>query len=1223
MADQGGTSNHTNAQESVAGPRDGRTQESPPVQRRRRRWLRVLFVVGLVGFAAFVAAAPRIVSLPAVRPYALSIVNSRIPGTIQVESASLSWLGPTQVQGLRVLDAESRDVLDVAEVSSAAGVWGLITSGQSFGEVIIREPSVTLYINEKNEISLVKAFEEDDGEAKETEAGGTPAPRGTIKLADARVVVVREGGASYEIPQIAGEVALDTLASISGSVSARMADGSQVDGKIELKGLMDSGGIALDMARGTVALATKGDVDLGPPCAVVLPKQEIRGKTGFRLDATFDAGNIQGDYSISVSGLESAGNADGAVRPINLSVRGQALMSDGLLVANTNLEGEAGTASADIEYRPSEKPLDLSFEQIASAVLTGDSIALPDLTLNAQASVDLAALDRAVPGLLNVREGQRIAAGRFEVSGLAIRGSAAPTAGGEIRLSDVVAEGRSGRVTLQPITLAVESSLDAGKGLNVRKARLTSSFATVEASGSPADVRAEIDADLTGLRQELGRVFDFGRMELAGRMKGLLTLARTDDRINVQFDAGAEAVEYASGEVRLDLPRATVRNKGYVQLRDDKVERYVAEKVEADLNGEVLAGGTGWYQFDTRGFDADINLSQANLSFFANRLAAPGTTELRRYSGALASQIKAARAGAADPIRVEGNMIARGIGVDGSSLTSSDATLQVSGATVSGSFEDVQLARVKLESDLAAVSASDMRIRLNGGLQFEGNVQGASDLSRLATALARVAKLKEPPRIAGRLTMQSTATSANRRVQFAGTGGIESLEVGVGEKAHREERVTFEFDTGIDSAADSVDVRFVRLASRPLRAEISGRIDQYQNACMLALSGQYEASWRELTTVIHTLAPGTREVLSVEGTSASPIRLSGPARAPGARPPFKGVRGGLDVTWQSATVLGEKLSPATLAPELEDGRINVPESQFAVDGGGTVRLGGVVDFAGDDPTLRVADRLNVLQDVVVTRELAANLLSRINPIFMYMNKVEGRASLAVQDIVFPFGESLKSQGNGAGRLDLIDFKVEPSGIMSELLVLGGQPRDQQLAVLVSGLDFVIQEGRIVYKDFTLTFPPDFDIKFYGSVGLDETVDLVVSLPVRAELLERIGVKGPIVEYTELLAGSRIDIPMVGTRENPKLDLSRVDPKPLIDRAIQGLARKKAGELLGGAGEKGDRKADVPPKPDSDRKPGLIPGLGGRDDKKLKDTPSREPKKKGKTGRVIGGDDKKK
>jgi hypothetical protein len=202
--------------------------------------------------------------------------------------------------------------------------------------------------------------------------------------------------------------------------------------------------------------------------------------------------------------------------------------------------------------------------------------------------------------------------------------------------------------------------------------------------------------------------------------------------------------------------------------------------------------------------------------------------------------------------------------------------------------------------------------------------------------------------------------------------------------------------------------------------------------------------------------------------------------------------------------------------------------------------------------------------------LARQLLSRVNPIFGNVTQAEGSASLEAQDVELPLSDAIKRQGAGRGRLDLRDLRIKPAGLFSEVIALGGLKSEETCSVKVDGVDFALKDGRLAYENFTLTFAGDFDVRFRGSVGFDNTLDLAMSVPVRAALLERFGVRGPAAEYARLLAGSRVEIPIAGTRLNPKLDLARVDLKPLIERAVRESAGQKAGGLLQNLGAGGSK-----------------------------------------------------
>jgi hypothetical protein len=209
----------------------------------------------------------------------------------------------------------------------------------------------------------------------------------------------------------------------------------------------------------------------------------------------------------------------------------------------------------------------------------------------------------------------------------------------------------------------------------------------------------------------------------------------------------------------------------------------------------------------------------------------------------------------------------------------------------------------------------------------------------------------------------------------------------------------------------------------------------------------------------------------------------------------------------------------------------------------------------------MGESFQALEGLAITRELGHEFLSRVNPIFAELTDVEGRVSVELGDLYLPLGDEIKRSSTGRGRLDLRELKVRPKGILAALVQLGGRQSEGQFRVKAQSVDFTIREGRIYYDDFTLMLPDGFDLRFYGSVGFDDTLDLAVSVPVSLGLLERFGVSGPVIDYARILSGVRVAIPILGTRLKPRLDFSEVDIRPLIEQAASTLLTEQAGKLL--------------------------------------------------------------
>ncbi|MEW6253031.1 MAG: hypothetical protein AB1716_20525, partial [Planctomycetota bacterium] len=349
--------------------------------------------------------------------------------------------------------------------------------------------------------------------------------------------------------------------------------------------------------------------------------------------------------------------------------------------------------------------------------------------------------------------------------------------------------------------------------------------------------------------------------------------------------------------------------------------------------------------------------------------------------------------------------------------------------------------------------------------------------------------------------------------------------------------------------------------------------------------------------LLHEFVPATAKTVAIEGTSASSFEVTGPVSQPDAQPPFRGLKTGAPIKWSAGEVYGVKLGAAELKPALADGKLTLPPAKIPTGGGGAVNLTGTVDFAPADPLLSVPEPLQALDRVPLTPDVAG-LLSWVNPIFKGVVQIEGRVNLRTREVALPLGETLKQAAQGQGVLDLRDVRLAPGGFLGELThLMGVLPGQALIPVEFNQVELVIRDGRVHYDNFAMMFPNNLDLKFYGSVGFDSTLDLVVSLPVGMPLVERLGLKAPGLQQLQPLSGLRIDIPIAGTREQPKLDFSKVDKEKLLKEVLKQVT--PGGKLL----------EQLPVKPKLPELPELLPGLGKKEPPKPPPPPPERPERK--------------
>lgn len=1131
-------------------------QAPPQPKRRRRRWWIRLSLGILLLLIILVFLAPYLVSTAIGSRLILSLVNDQIQGRVDLERLSLSWGGPTKLTGLTVLDPAGREVLTVEQAVWTGGAWTALRSRRQLGEISVDSPRAVLYIDEHNRISLVQAF----GLRKpavSTEPISVPPVTGNVSLNKGSVRLVRVDGRTYDVPQLNAKCHVDAMQDLKGTIEATLADASTVAFDASVRQFATKGQLDVSQASGQIRVATGGDVDIAGLAQFLLDQAGAAGKAHFDAGLTFKPGEALVDLKSRATAIQITRADTPAINPTDLAIESHSRITAETMSADVSLTGQAGNAHVRLAYAPSGQPVRISPQQLLSAALTGNRIAMPDLTADAGANLNLAALAQAVPALLTIRPGVQITGGQLGIEDLSIRGGVQPALKGTLRLAELTAVDNGRTTRWEPITAGFDVSLEAGQGLKIHQTQVESGFARVIARGSASDLHADLTADLAKMGQQLGQVVDVGAKEPAGLITGTLRVKRAgDDRIDFACDLVAGDLRYKTDKGQLDAAKATLKQSGHLQLAGAEVTRLVTSSFTADVDGQVVATGSGWFDLQRGTYSVDADVENADLAYLGSKATGFGVEGLNRYAGTGVIHVEIDRASPDGPIVSGGQATLRNTTVDGEPLAGQDVVLAWSEASWSPEPGALSVNTAEFRSDLAHATARQVLLKTREGLTLNGKVEAIADLAQCFATAGRIGQWKTLPRIAGRLALTGTCASASGTIATSGNCRIESLEIGAGKQAIREDQLQLVYDAAVNTRERNITLKQCELASRLLSAKMTGTIDHYATACVLSLSGSYEGSWDSMTAVIHELVPATRDSLSLSGTTAGAFTAKGAAYQPETRPVYRGVAAGLDVGWTSVKAYGVTLGQAQLSPVLRDGELLIPVTAIPASVG-QVRLGGLIDLRTSDPTFRLPGRVLVVEGAQVTPEVGRHVLSRINPIFAFMTRAEGTLSLATEDIVLRLSDQIRQSGSGKGRLDLKDFKVQFGGPMAVLLELGAMDERDMLAVTMDGVDFALKDGRIRYDNLTMVFPENFDLKFSGSVGLDETVDLTVSVPVRAALLERFGVRGPVTEYARLLEGARVAVPMTGHRLLPKVDLSRVDMKPLVERAMRAAVTREA------------------------------------------------------------------
>ena len=115
-------------------------EKSPP--QKSRKWLITGVVVVLI-IVVTIALVPALLSSQWGKGRVLNMAAPHLPGELQIDSWSLSWLGEQSLSGLRYADPGAGITLDATEISIGKGLVSLVLDRGDIGTVTVRQP-VTL-----------------------------------------------------------------------------------------------------------------------------------------------------------------------------------------------------------------------------------------------------------------------------------------------------------------------------------------------------------------------------------------------------------------------------------------------------------------------------------------------------------------------------------------------------------------------------------------------------------------------------------------------------------------------------------------------------------------------------------------------------------------------------------------------------------------------------------------------------------------------------------------------------------------------------------------------------------------------------------------------------------------------------------------------------------------------------------------------------------------------
>jgi hypothetical protein len=677
----------------------------------------------------------------------------------------------------------------------------------------------------------------------------------------------------------------------------------------------------------------------------------------------------------------------------------------------------------------------------------------------------------------------------------------------------------------QPVTLNLTGTVDQFDKLPIIS--LSGRYAVAWTQVAP--IVKQFVPDTPESLSHLGKTSgDFQLADSAGRVKGQFSLDGNIGKLKGQFDT-----------VKPTEPIDAIVDRAMTAIVNNK--SLSLPKLSAEIHGHIMVPPTLAASGLLANLPKDLKLTDGRLD--VRSFSIRGGTKPKLKADIIATGVAGIRAG--KPVKLDDITILATAGGDDTGrlhIAQADFTTVFGKAKASGSIGDFI---VKADADLPKLQR-----QLAQFINMPDYLAGTIDL---------VATVKKTGKSYEKLAVGFNASAKDFQLVNASPSGLKIKPASLKPRSF-----TIASNGRVDLKTETIRIAKLTAKFKPelLTVNIAGTVSKQKAHWMLDLAGDYVGQWKQINALVEELSPGATKTIALTGRTSGDFVARGLSSNPTVTPTYRGMAGNTVLAWDKGMVIGLPIGAGKLAPKLADGQIVLPLTEF-VTSGGTARIAATIDMRGKEPVLRLPTSLRAMKDVQLTQKFSKEVLSRINPIFAGLGFVKGKASLRMTGVEVPLGESLNTGGRGTGRMDLTEMQVRPSGLLSALLKMQGVPPEVDYAVVVSGLDFRIRKGGLEYDNFTMAFPKGLVIGFSGRVGFDDTVTMNAWTPVSDQLLQRLGVRGPTADYARVLKGTRLAIPISGNRKSPRLDMTRVNIKPLIKQAVDRLLRNSIQDLLRG------------------------------------------------------------
>ena len=257
------------------------------------------------------------------------------------------------------------------------------------------------------------------------------------------------------------------------------------------------------------------------------------------------------------------------------------------------------------------------------------------------------------------------------------------------------------------------------------------------------------------------------------------------------------------------------------------------------------------------------------------------------------------------------------------------------------------------------------------------------------------------------------------------------------------------------------------------------------------------------------------------------------------------------IQFSGGEAYGFQLGPGELKLQFADGTLQAELPPVSCNQG-TVSAQSELRLAGQPMEFRLA--AGTLADHVQLGPAACrSALKYVVPVLASATQSQGQFSIQLDGCRVPLGDLTKAEIGG--RVIVHSATMVPGPIVQQLTPFLSSPPSLVHIPSETVILFRMTGGRIYHQGLVLEFP-ELTMRTYGSVGLDDSLKLMVETSVPLAWLPRSAV-------TDAIQKQKMQIPVGGTLQSPQLDvaeLARVK-KQVLGNLARGVMQSGLGQQL--------------------------------------------------------------